>query len=268
MPGFGNDFETEALPGALPVGQNSPQRCAYGLYAEQLSGSAFTAPRGSNARSWLYRIRPSVRHAARFAKIDLPFWTSAPASRARPANRSVPLEPPAHPRGQADLPGRRAHHDHCGRRQHADGHVGERLFRHRLDDRRLFLQCRRRAADRSAARRARLRHRIRPHRGRARRNLHHPARRQIPGRADRRPCARLSLRELRRRSSRCRTAGQSAPTDSPMPATSKTPVAAFEDREAPGRLTVKWCGGFHACEIGHSSARCRRLARQLRAVQI
>jgi len=45
MPGFGNDFETEALPGALPQGQNSPQRCPYGLYAEQLSGTAFTAPR-------------------------------------------------------------------------------------------------------------------------------------------------------------------------------------------------------------------------------
>ncbi len=44
MPGFGNDFETEALPGALPQGRNSPQKCPYGLYAEQLSGSAFTAP--------------------------------------------------------------------------------------------------------------------------------------------------------------------------------------------------------------------------------
>ena len=63
MPGFGNDFETEALPGALPQGQNSPQRCAYGLYAEQLSGSPFTAPRGENERSWLYRMRPSVRQA-------------------------------------------------------------------------------------------------------------------------------------------------------------------------------------------------------------
>ncbi len=62
MPGFGNDFETEALPGALPQGQNSPQKCNYGLYAEQLSGSPFTAPRGTNERSWLYRIRPSVRH--------------------------------------------------------------------------------------------------------------------------------------------------------------------------------------------------------------
>lgn len=62
MSGFGNEFSTEALPGALPVGRNSPQRCAYGLYAEQFSGTAFTAPRHVNRRSWLYRIRPAVMH--------------------------------------------------------------------------------------------------------------------------------------------------------------------------------------------------------------
>ncbi|RJG46162.1 homogentisate 1,2-dioxygenase [Mesorhizobium sp. DCY119] len=78
MPGFGNDFETEALPGALPQGQNSPQKCEYGLYAEQLSGTAFTAPRGQNERTWCYRIRPSVKHVRRFAKIDVPYWRSAP----------------------------------------------------------------------------------------------------------------------------------------------------------------------------------------------
>src|SRR4051812_10852418 len=60
--GFGNEFATEALPGALPVGQNSPQRAPYGLYAEQISGTAFTAPRGFNRRSWLYRIRPAAMH--------------------------------------------------------------------------------------------------------------------------------------------------------------------------------------------------------------
>src|SRR5487761_1584828 len=60
--GFGNEFATEALPGALPVGQNSPQRVPYGLYAEQLSGTAFTAPRHQNRRSWLYRIRPAAVH--------------------------------------------------------------------------------------------------------------------------------------------------------------------------------------------------------------
>ena len=62
LTGFANEFASEALPGALPVGQNSPQRVAYGLYAEQLSGTPFTAPRHANRRSWLYRIRPSVTH--------------------------------------------------------------------------------------------------------------------------------------------------------------------------------------------------------------
>ena len=62
LPGFGNHFATEALPGALPQGRNSPQRCAYGLYAEQYSGTAFTAPRHANRRSWLYRIRPAAVH--------------------------------------------------------------------------------------------------------------------------------------------------------------------------------------------------------------
>ena len=59
-------------------GQNSPQRAAYGLYAEQLSGSPFTAPRGANERSWLYRIRPSVKHTPQFKKTALPFWKTAP----------------------------------------------------------------------------------------------------------------------------------------------------------------------------------------------
>ena len=62
--GFANEFATEALAGALPVGRNSPQRCAYGLYAEQLSGTGFTAPRHANRRSWLYRIRPAATHGS------------------------------------------------------------------------------------------------------------------------------------------------------------------------------------------------------------
>jgi len=60
--GFGNEFATEAVAGALPIGQNSPQKVPFGLYAEQLSGSAFTAPRGHNRRSWVYRLRPSAAH--------------------------------------------------------------------------------------------------------------------------------------------------------------------------------------------------------------
>ena len=62
MSGFGNEFATEAIAGALPIGRNSPQRVAHGLYAEQLSGTAFTAPRHANRRSWLYRIRPAAMH--------------------------------------------------------------------------------------------------------------------------------------------------------------------------------------------------------------
>lgn len=68
LSGFGNEFATEALPGILPVGQNSPQQVARGLYAEQLSGTAFTAPRAENRRSWLYRIRPSAVHGKFFKK--------------------------------------------------------------------------------------------------------------------------------------------------------------------------------------------------------
>ena len=60
--GFGNEFASEAIAGALPVGRNSPQQVAHGLYAEQLTGSAFTAPRHANRRSWLYRIRPAAMH--------------------------------------------------------------------------------------------------------------------------------------------------------------------------------------------------------------
>ena len=60
LTGFGNEFETEALEGALPIGQFSPQKVKYDLYAEQYNTTAFTAPRADNRRNWFYRIRPSV----------------------------------------------------------------------------------------------------------------------------------------------------------------------------------------------------------------
>jgi homogentisate 1,2-dioxygenase len=81
--GFGNFVSSEALPGALPD-RNSPQRCPYGLYAEQLSGTAFTAPRASNRHSWLYRIRPSVMHS--------PF-TPIENSRLRPETAGAEVSP-------------------------------------------------------------------------------------------------------------------------------------------------------------------------------
>ncbi len=75
--GFGNEFATEAIKAALPVGRNSPQRAPLGLYAEQFSGTAFTAPRAANKRTWTYRIRPSVLHQP-FRQIDSKLFRSSP----------------------------------------------------------------------------------------------------------------------------------------------------------------------------------------------
>jgi len=75
--GFGNEFATEAVEGALPVGQNSPQKAPLGLYAEQFSGTAFTVPRATNKRTWTYRIRPSVLHRP-FEQIDHKLFRSSP----------------------------------------------------------------------------------------------------------------------------------------------------------------------------------------------
>jgi homogentisate 1,2-dioxygenase len=96
--GFANEFATEALAGALPIGQNSPQRAPYGLYAEQLSGTAFTAPRHANRRSWLYRIRPAAQHRP-FERIDDGWVTSDFSEVDTPPNqlRWDPLPLPTRP---------------------------------------------------------------------------------------------------------------------------------------------------------------------------
>ena len=109
-------------------------RRAYGLYAEQLSGSPFTAPRGTNERSWLYRIRPRCSTRRSSSKTALPFWKTAPcARRARPPDRPVALGTGADAQGEAHLPDRHAHHDDGRRRQHAGRHGGARLSRHPVD---------------------------------------------------------------------------------------------------------------------------------------
>ncbi|MEU2949877.1 homogentisate 1,2-dioxygenase [Streptomyces xanthochromogenes] len=96
--GFGNEHSSEAVPGALPHGRNAPQRAPLGLYAEQLSGSAFTEPRATNHRSWLYRIRPSAAHPP-FTRIDNGRLRSAPFTETVPDPNRLrwnPLpEPPA-----------------------------------------------------------------------------------------------------------------------------------------------------------------------------
>jgi homogentisate 1,2-dioxygenase len=97
LTGFGNHFATEAVEGALPVGRNSPQRPAFGLYAEQLSGTAFTAPRHENRRSWLYRMRPSADHR--------PFKLYDGAPLFSPASPDAPIAPNRSRWGPpADLP--------------------------------------------------------------------------------------------------------------------------------------------------------------------
>ncbi|MFI8939836.1 homogentisate 1,2-dioxygenase [Streptomyces syringium] len=90
--GFGNEHSTEAVPGALPHGRNSPQRAPLGLYAEQLSGSAFTEPRHSNQRSWLYRIRPSAAHPP-FTRIDNGGLRSAPFTKTVPDPNRLRWDP-------------------------------------------------------------------------------------------------------------------------------------------------------------------------------
>ena len=90
--GFGNHHASEALPGALPVGRNSPQKPAYGLYAEQFSGTAFTAPRDSNLRSWLYRIRPSVTHLP-YARIGNGLVRTAPITEAAATPNQLRWDP-------------------------------------------------------------------------------------------------------------------------------------------------------------------------------
>ncbi len=102
LSGFGNQFETEALRGTLPVGQNSPQKVSHGLYAEQLNGSAFTAPRHGNLRSWLYRIRPSVLHSA-YKLLKQEKFVSERPDRTPPSPNQMRWDPPVIPSKPTDF---------------------------------------------------------------------------------------------------------------------------------------------------------------------
>ncbi|MBK6798328.1 MAG: homogentisate 1,2-dioxygenase [Acidobacteria bacterium] len=100
--GFGNEFATEARAGALPVGQNSPQRAPMGLYAEQLTGSPFTAPRSLNRRTWTYRIRPSAQHKP-FRQIDNGLWQSAPFNETAVTPNQLRWDPQPLPKDSVDF---------------------------------------------------------------------------------------------------------------------------------------------------------------------
>ena len=102
MSGFGNEFATEAVPGALPEGRNSPQRVAHGLYAEKFSASAFTAPRAANRRSWFYRIRPSVVHGV-FAPVESGLLRTAPTGETNASPNQLRWDPLPMPNEPTDF---------------------------------------------------------------------------------------------------------------------------------------------------------------------
>ena len=103
LSGFGNHFATEAVPGALPVGRNSPQHVPFGLYTEQLSGTAFTAPRSENRRSWLYRLRPTASHPAYRKYGRDTALRSAPFDEVPPSPNRMRWDPAPLPAGDVDF---------------------------------------------------------------------------------------------------------------------------------------------------------------------
>ena len=254
MPGFGNDFETESLPGALPQGQNSPQRCAYGLYAEQLSGSPFTAPRGTNERSWLYRIRPSVRHAGRFSPVERPHWKTAP----HVAPHGMPLgqlrwNPLPMPEGAVDfLDGVRTIttagdvYTQVGMAAHVYAFTADMEDDYAFDADGELMVVPEAGAIRIATELGVME--VAPQeiaiipRG----MIFKIARAQGVTAARGYLCenygAKFTLPDRGPIGANCLA----------NPRDFKTPRAAFEDKETPCRVHVKWCGGWHVTEIGHS----------------
>ena len=103
LTGFGNYFETEAVAGALPIGRNSPQKTPFGLYTEQFSGTAFTAPRSENHRSWLYRLRPTAMHAPFAPFAGAPLLRSGPFDEVPPTPNRLRWDPPPFPDGAVDF---------------------------------------------------------------------------------------------------------------------------------------------------------------------
>lgn len=102
LPGFANHHATEAVAGALPIGRNSPQHVPFGLYAEQLSGTAFTAPRTENRRAWLYRLRPTANHGAFTPCPGAPLLRSAPFDEAPPSPNRLRWDPLPLPEAPTD----------------------------------------------------------------------------------------------------------------------------------------------------------------------
>ena len=252
MPGFGNDFETEALPGALPQGMNSPQKVNYGLYGEQLSGTAFTAPGHQNERTWCYRIRPSVRHQGRFSRIAMPLWKSAPnviddvTSLGQYRWDPVPHSDDALTwlTGMRTMTTAGDVNTQTGMAAHVF------LVTQSMQDAYFY------SADGELL--------VVPQEGRLRFATELGVLDVGPQEIAIIPRGlvyRVELLEGPARGFVCENYGQkfTLPGRGPIGANCmanrrdfKTPVAAFEDREVPSTLTVKWCGQFHQCDIAQS----------------
>lgn len=251
MPGFGNDFETEALPEALPEGQNSPQRCPYGLYAEQLSGSPFTAPRGANERSWLYRIRPSVRHMATYEHVSQPLWRSAPclddSELPIGQRRWDPVPMPDRPTNfvegvrtittAGDVNGQTgmASHVYVANESMTDEYLcnadGELMFVPQEGSLRLFTEL-------GVMEVAPAEIAVIPRGTVFKVEVDGPSRGYLCENYG----AKLTLPDRGPIGANCLA----------NPRDFKTPVAWFEDRDEPCRIIVKWCGRLYATDIGHS----------------
>ena len=252
MPGFGNDFETEALPGALPQGRNSPQKCAYGLYGEQLSGTAFTAPQHQNERTWCYRIRPSVKHVGRFARLDAPLWKSAPNVLPDVASLGqYRWDPIPHTTGALTwVTGMRTMTTAGDVNTQTGMAAHVYLVTQSMRDEYFF------SADSELL--------VVPQEGRLRfcteLGIIDLAPKEIAI-LPRGLVYRVEVIDGPARGFVCENYGQKfeLPGRGPIGANCmanrrdfKTPVAAFEDRDAPSRVIVKWGGLFHVTEIGHS----------------
>ncbi|WP_367715749.1 homogentisate 1,2-dioxygenase [Nitratireductor sp. GISD-1A_MAKvit] len=252
MPGFGNDFETESLPGALPQGQNSPQRPAYGLYAEQLSGSPFTAPRGTNERSWLYRIRPSVKHTGRFKAVTFEEWKSAPnVNDHQLALGQLRWDPTPIPNEETDFLSGVRTMTTAGDVQGQAGMAAHiYAFNISMVDEYFF------NADGELM--------LVPQEGGVRLKTEMGIIEIEPGEIAVMPRGMIFQVELMDGPARgymCENYGAkfTLPDRGPIganclanPRDFKTPVAWYEEKEKPCRLFVKWCGQFHVTEIGHS----------------
>ena len=249
MPGFGNDFETEALPGALPQGMNSPQKCNYGLYGEQLSGTAFTAH--PPERTWTYRIRPSVKHSARYTPIDLPYWKSAPHIPADVTSLGQYRWDPVEAEGDLTwLTGMRTMTTAGDVNTQVGMAAHIYLVTASMVDSYFY------SADSELL--------VVPQQGRLRfateLGIIDVAPQEIAI-IPRGLVYRVEVLEGPCRGFVCENYGQKfeMPARGPIGANAlanprdfKAPVAAYEDREVPSTLTIKWCGQFHETKIGQS----------------